>query len=73
MNDPNEPPFRILQSAAEANAHATCAPRFAINMIPKDIVDLSDGRSVAEFAEEFERAMVLAEAQQRDESSGEEE
>ncbi|KAI9315673.1 D123-domain-containing protein [Dichotomocladium elegans] len=53
----DDPEFRIIESAMDAGC---CnAPRFATNMVPKDVIDLSDGRSVAEFAEEFQRAMML--------------
>lgn len=38
-------------------------------MVPKDVIDLSDGKTVAEFAEEFQRAMVLAEGQAEESSS----
>jgi hypothetical protein len=31
-------------------------------MIPKDVIDLSSGKSIAEFAEEFEKAMQRTEA-----------
>lgn len=31
-------------------------------MIPKDVIDLSSGKSIAEFAEEFEKAMQKTEA-----------
>ncbi|KAG0183660.1 hypothetical protein DFQ28_001455 [Apophysomyces sp. BC1034] len=58
--DKQDPEFRIIQSQAEASANACSAPRFATNMVPKDVIDLSDGRSIAEFAEEFQRAMVMS-------------
>lgn len=31
-------------------------------MVPKDVIDLSTGKSIAEFAEQFERAMQRTEA-----------
>ena len=31
-------------------------------MIPKDVIDLSSGKSIAEFAEQFEKAMQRTEA-----------
>jgi hypothetical protein len=58
--DKDESEFRIINSTPEANALACNAPRFAANMVPKDVIDLSDGRSIAEFAEEFQRAMTLS-------------
>ncbi|KAI7884677.1 D123-domain-containing protein [Lichtheimia hyalospora FSU 10163] len=66
LNPEFEPEFRIIESVVESRV---CnAPRFATNMVPKDVIDLSDGRTVAEFAEEFERAMMLA-GQEEDSSS----
>ncbi|KAI8342273.1 D123-domain-containing protein [Chlamydoabsidia padenii] len=56
----DEAEFRIIHSTPEANALACNAPRFAANMVPKDVIDLSDGKSIAEFAEEFQRAMALS-------------
>ncbi|KAI8099474.1 D123-domain-containing protein [Halteromyces radiatus] len=55
-----EPEIRIIASTIEASEIACNAPRFATNMVPKDVIDLSDGRSIAEFAEEFQRAMALS-------------
>ncbi|KAI8366069.1 D123-domain-containing protein [Radiomyces spectabilis] len=54
----DEPEFRIYESQAEADAFSRNAPKFAANMLPKDVIDLSDGRSIAEFAEELQRAMA---------------
>ncbi|KAI8142590.1 D123-domain-containing protein [Fennellomyces sp. T-0311] len=68
----DETEFRIIESEAEANAHACRGPRFATNMVPRDMIDLSGGRTVAEFAEEFQRAMMLADAQSNDSSSEDE-
>ncbi|KAI8979981.1 D123-domain-containing protein [Pilobolus umbonatus] len=50
--------FRVIQSQVESNAIACNAPKFATNMVPKDVIDMSNGLSIAEFAQEFERAMV---------------
>lgn len=59
--------MRIIESVVDSRV---CnAPRFATNMVPKDVIDLSDGRTVAEFAEEFERVMKLAGQQEEDSSS----
>ncbi|ORX52791.1 D123-domain-containing protein [Hesseltinella vesiculosa] len=54
-----ESDLRVLESPQDANFRQGCAPRFAANMVPKDVIDLSDGRSIAEFAEEFQRAMAM--------------
>ena len=68
-DDADEPEFRTILSETEANTHVCSGPRFATNMVPRDMIDLSDGRTVAEFAEEFQRAMMLTETQQDDSSS----
>lgn len=52
----------MIESQIEANGLACNAPKFATNMIPKDVIDLSTGKSIAEFAEEFEKAMKKTEA-----------
>ncbi|ORZ25785.1 D123-domain-containing protein [Absidia repens] len=65
----DDPEIRIIESTPEANALNCNAPRFAANMVPKDVIDLSDGRSIAEFAEEFQRAMALSATQQDDDDS----
>ncbi|KAI9303859.1 D123-domain-containing protein [Cunninghamella echinulata] len=67
--DNQEPEFRIIQSEVEANGLVCNAPRFAANMVPKDVIDLSDGKSIAEFAEDFQRIMALS-SQQDDSDSG---
>ncbi|KAG1118869.1 hypothetical protein G6F42_013095 [Rhizopus arrhizus] len=59
--DKDQPHIRLVESQAEANSLACNAPKFATNMIPKDVIDLSSGKSIAEFAEEFERAMKKTE------------
>ncbi|KAI7907667.1 D123-domain-containing protein [Cokeromyces recurvatus] len=59
--DTIEPEIRLVESQQEANILSCNAPKFATNMIPKDVIDLSSGKSIAEFAEEFERAMRHAE------------
>ncbi|KAI8970149.1 cell division cycle 123 [Mycotypha africana] len=56
------PDIRIIESQAESDSLACNAPKFATNMIPKDVIDLSSGKSIAEFAEEFEKAMRKAES-----------
>lgn len=59
--DKDQAHIRLVESQAEANSLACNAPKFATNMIPKDVIDLSTGKSIAEFAEEFERAMKKTE------------
>jgi hypothetical protein len=71
--DRTQSDIRLIESQAEANSLACNAPKFATNMIPKDVIDLSTGKSIAEFAEEFERAMKKTEAGDYDSSSSDEE
>ncbi|KAI9277806.1 D123-domain-containing protein [Sporodiniella umbellata] len=69
--DEKQTEIRLIKSEQEANILSCNAPKFATNMVPKDVVDLSNGQSIAEFAEQFERAMKKAE-QGYDDSSDEE-
>ncbi|KAL0091295.1 cell division cycle protein [Phycomyces blakesleeanus] len=68
-----EPEVRIIESQDEANRNACNAPRFATNMVPKDVIELSDGKSIAAFAEEFQRAMELNGQRNDEDSSSDEE
>lgn len=71
--DQSQSDIRLIESQAEANSLACNAPKFATNMIPKDVIDLSTGKSIAEFAEEFERAMKKTEAGNYNSSSSDDE
>ncbi|KAI9482933.1 MAG: D123-domain-containing protein [Benjaminiella poitrasii] len=62
--DKTEPEIRLIQSQSDANILCCNAPKFATNMIPKDVIDLSSGKSIVEFAEEFERIMRQTEGEQ---------
>jgi hypothetical protein len=64
----NNAEMRIITSQVEANMRARCAPCFSSNMVPKDVVDLSNGQTIAQFAENFHKAMEG----QRDEDSSDE-
>ena len=59
--DQKQAEFRFIESESEANLLSRNAPKFATNMVPKDVIDLSNGQSIAEFAEQFEKAMKLPE------------
>jgi len=48
------PIFRVVPSEAAASQSA---PRFSFNRLPKDVVELSDGASIAEFAENWRSAL----------------
>lgn len=69
--DDNNAEMRVITSQVEANMRARCAPSFSSNMVPKDVVDLSSGQTIAQFAESFHRAM--AGQAQEDDSSDEDE
>lgn len=62
-SEDNNADMRIITSQVEANMRARCAPSFSSNMVPKDVVDLSNGQTIAQFAENFHKAMEM----QRDE------
>jgi hypothetical protein len=57
--DDNNAEMRIITSQVEANMRARCAPSFSSNMVPKDVVDLSNGQTIAQFAENFHKAMEM--------------
>ncbi|KAI8367730.1 D123-domain-containing protein [Blakeslea trispora] len=59
--DKTQPEMRLVENQAQADALSCHAPKFATNMIPRDVIDLSSGKSIAEFAQEFERAMKKTE------------
>ncbi|PHZ16776.1 D123-domain-containing protein [Rhizopus microsporus ATCC 52813] len=59
--DQKQAELRFIESESEANLLSCNAPKFATNMVPKDVIDLSNGQSIAEFAEQFEKAMKIAE------------
>ncbi|KAG1150679.1 hypothetical protein G6F37_001768 [Rhizopus arrhizus] len=59
--DQKQADIRFIQSESEANILSCNAPKFATNMVPKDVIDLSNGQSIAEFAEQFQKAMKQTE------------
>ena len=56
-NTPELPILRLINSATEA---AQSMPRYSHNRYPKDVVELSDGKSVAEFARDWQEQMKVA-------------
>ena len=54
QSPPSTPVFRVVPSEAAASQSA---PRFSFNRLPKDVVELSDGASIAEFAENWRSAL----------------
>ena len=50
----SDPVFRVLPSETAASQSA---PRFSFNRLPKDVVELSDGASIAEFAKSWQSAL----------------
>lgn len=44
------PPLRLLTSQNQSSGNAGHYPRYSHNMIPKDVVDVSSGRGISEFA-----------------------
>jgi hypothetical protein len=54
---PARPLLRLVRSQVEASQQR---PRYAAHRLPRDVIDLSDGRSIAEFAEEWRNALQEA-------------
>jgi len=52
--------LRLIDSPQEANARARSGPRFASNMYPCEVVQMSNQETIAEFAERFSREVGLA-------------
>ncbi|KAI8091326.1 D123-domain-containing protein [Gilbertella persicaria] len=67
--DTTQPEIRLIENQAQADVLSCHAPKFATNMVPKDVIDLSSGKSIAEFAEEFEKAMKKTEQDGNDDDS----
>lgn len=57
LSPPDDLLFRVIASPTEA---AQCMPRFSHNRYPKDVVSLSDGKSVAEFAKDWQEELKEA-------------
>ena len=53
----DRPAFRVLESEIAASQSA---PRFSHNRLPKDVVELSDGASIAEFAQNWSKSLDQA-------------
>lgn len=64
--------FKVVDSAAHPAA-SRAAPTFSTNMMPVEMLQMSDGRTIAEFAAEWERAMNGAAAASDSESEDENE
>lgn len=50
----SQPIFRVVESEAEASQSM---PRYSHNRYPKDVVGLSDGTSIADFAKNWREAL----------------
>jgi hypothetical protein len=48
--------LKVVDSAAHPAA-SRAAPAFSTNMMPVEMLQMSDGRTLAEFAAEWQRAM----------------
>ncbi|KAI9183412.1 hypothetical protein H9P43_004329 [Blastocladiella emersonii ATCC 22665] len=60
-DDDDDAELRVYTSEAQVHdRRTTTAPAFATSRVPLDVVALSEGKSVTEFAVEWERAMALA-------------
>ncbi|CAG8565331.1 5826_t:CDS:2 [Funneliformis caledonium] len=52
------PSFRLITSQTESSQSRS--QPFAVNRYPREIFDLSQGQSIAEFAEQFQRELAIA-------------
>ncbi|KAI9146502.1 D123-domain-containing protein [Paraphysoderma sedebokerense] len=55
---PCRPLLRIVESQMEASQ--STAPAFTANRLPMDVIDLSNGRDIADFAKRFDEELRLA-------------
>lgn len=56
VSDP--PHFRIIES--QAGASGSAVPAYSTNRLPRDAIDLSNGASIEQFAEDFRRNLYDA-------------
>ncbi|KAL7749837.1 hypothetical protein RI367_004713 [Sorochytrium milnesiophthora] len=61
-SEEHEVQLRLVESRAQGDQYAGKAPAYSANRVPKDVVDLSSGASIAEFAENWERELQRATA-----------
>jgi len=52
------PSFRLITSQTEASQSRS--QPFAVNRYPREVFDLSQGQTIAEFAEQFQRELAIA-------------
>jgi hypothetical protein len=52
--------FRLITSQTEASQSRS--QPFAVNRYPREVFDLSQGQTIAEFAEQFQRELAIAAA-----------
>ncbi|BGP48621.1 hypothetical protein JCM10450v2_004497 [Rhodotorula kratochvilovae] len=69
LSPPAAPELRLIASASEG---ASSLPRYSHNRYPKDVVEMSEGQSVAEFAREWMGRVAEAAAEKEGEGEGEE-
>ncbi|ORZ34942.1 D123-domain-containing protein [Catenaria anguillulae PL171] len=65
-DDEQDAELRVIRS--ELEVHSGAAPTFAASRVPLDVVAISQGKSVAEFAAEWQVAMAQAAAASDDEN-----
>lgn len=70
---PRLPVFKVVDSASHPSA-SRAAPAFSTNMVPLEMLQMSEGRTLADFAREWQEAMANdGEASDSDESDDDEE
>ncbi|RUP47085.1 D123-domain-containing protein [Jimgerdemannia flammicorona] len=67
VNATDRPSLLLIGSQMESNMRSRSGPAFSFNMMAKDLVELGSGRTLAEFAEQFQRAITIAGQESSDE------
>ncbi|TPX43443.1 hypothetical protein SeMB42_g04718 [Synchytrium endobioticum] len=57
-SDPRGIHFRLIESQQHTYQHGGAGYKHMTNRVPKDIIDLSEGRTIDEFIEDFEELIV---------------
>ncbi len=58
MPPPASPLFHTIESLSEI--HEANQPKYASNRLPKEVIDLSNGLMIDDFASQFQKELSLA-------------
>ena len=61
---PNKPYFLVIEGQDEI--HGANQPAFSSNRLPKDVIDMSNGASIEEFAAHFQETLRRMDAEEDD-------